>query len=182
MFSVPCSGPVLAIVAESRLGFKDLPLWALIGSLSHVPYCSSADQEQKQQAFVCFCSEYPCSVFHVYKKQLFLSFTNGFFLVRHAVSWQSTLLGLTAGYAVLKINFADVCISCSPLIYFSLVHMHVRIPVCPSLCCCCCCHDCASMEAVISECDSSVVLVCPHRFHDTYSHSTNFWHTHPMNI
>lgn len=50
--------------------------------------------------------------------------------MRHAVSWQSTLLGLTADYAVLKINFADVCILCSPLIYFSLVYMHVRIPVC----------------------------------------------------
>ncbi len=63
-------------------------------------------------------------------------FNNGSFLARHAVSRQSTLLGPTAGCAVLIINFADECRLCSPLIYVSLVYMHVYIPVCASLCCC----------------------------------------------
>ena len=65
-------------------------------------------------------------------------FNNGSFLARHAVSRQSTLLGPTAGCAVLIINFADECRLFSPLIYFSLVYMHMYIPVCTSLCCCCC--------------------------------------------
>ena len=43
-----------------------------LATVSDVPYCCSADQKQKQQAFVCSRSEYPCSVFHVYKKLFFL--------------------------------------------------------------------------------------------------------------
>ena len=52
-------------------------------------------------------------------------FNNGSFLARHALSQQSTLLGPTAGSAVLIINFADECRLCSPLIYTSLVYVHV---------------------------------------------------------
>ena len=119
-----------------------------LATVSDVPYCCSADQKQKQQAFVCSRSEYPCSVFHVYKKLFFLvvfffffwgsGFNNGSFLARHAVSRQSTLLGPTAGCAVLIINFADECRLRSPLIYFSLANVPMYIPAGASLCCCCC--------------------------------------------
>lgn len=52
-------------------------------------------------------------------------FNNDSFLARHAVSWQSIVLGPTAGCAVLIINFADGYRLCSPVIYLSLVYQHV---------------------------------------------------------
>lgn len=58
----------------------------------------------------------------------FSSLSNGCFLASRALFWQAALLGLTAGSAVLMINFADRCGFCSLLIHFSLLSMHVDIP------------------------------------------------------
>lgn len=74
-----------------------------------------------------FALNIPVVCFMSIKSRCFRSsvFNNGSFLARRAVSQQSALLGPTAGCAVLIIHFADECRFCSPLIYFSLVHMHV---------------------------------------------------------
>lgn len=100
----PCLSPlVVCKITIFKKKYFHWQLWLRWDSASVVLvlYCMSTDREQKQQAAVCCCSEYPCSVFHVYKKQCcFASFSNGSFLVRHAVSWQSTLLGPPAGCAV----------------------------------------------------------------------------------
>lgn len=104
---------------------------------------------------VFFMSIKSCCFFFIFIFFFFLSwgFNNGSFLARHAVSRQSTLLGPTAGCAVLIINFADECRLCSPLIYFSLANVPMYIPAGASLCCCCC-YVCDCMWAVMFERDS----------------------------
>lgn len=93
--------------------------------LSHI--VASLINNTNSRHLSAFAHNIPVMFFMPIKSGCFWSsgFNNGSFLARHAVSWQSTLLGPTADCAVLIINSADECRLCSPLIYFSLVYVHV---------------------------------------------------------
>lgn len=120
------------LVSKSRL----LPEHSLVLVMSHNVTLPINNRNSRHLS--AFAHNIPVVFFMSIKSVCLLSsaFNNGSFLARHAVSQQSTLLGPTAGCAVLIINSAGECRLCSALIYLSLVDVHVgtRTFLCVRVC------------------------------------------------